>query len=111
MGGCLDDLGILLLVYYSFNEFYLVGARPASPALQKEGKAGLAPTNQQKIKPSPALWPAWSLRSTVLYFTSLNSRKAVRGECMGSVIKKRRKKIARHKYRKMRKLMKFQRRK
>ncbi len=30
---------------------------------------------------------------------------------MGSVIKKRRKKIARHKYRKMRKTMKFQRRK
>ncbi len=30
---------------------------------------------------------------------------------MGSVIKKRRKKIARHKYRKMRKLMRFQRRK
>jgi hypothetical protein len=30
---------------------------------------------------------------------------------MGSVIKKRRKKIARHKYRKMRKVMKFKRRK
>jgi hypothetical protein len=33
-----------------------------------------------------------------------------RGDFVGSVVKKRRKKIARHKYRKMRKKMRFQRR-
>ena len=61
MGGCLDDLGILLLVYYGFYVFYPVGARPVRISLRpaypcglpsscKAGEAGLAPDMEGRVK-------------------------------------------------------------